>query len=364
MGRNTFVPAEPPVDILADVLGGPRGHVAAELPVDKINTTGGTQMRAGLDDSTVFDYGQAMIAANGWGTFPAVITYYDGKNYWLADGFHRVAAFLESFPDHKRTIPVEVRAGTRRDAVLHAAGANAQHGLRRTNQDKRRAVETLLRDEEWAAWSDGTIAKACAVSDRFVSSIRKELSPNGSEMIQRLVTRNGTTYTQNTAKIGSRPAPQPTPAPVLNTAPAKQVSVVTLDDLPVVDSVTVPARTQAEIDVAINEEIELVKTHFRNGVEARREEDEQIVHPLDCYEDEDDSDAAILGRLKWPMKMRDCHELKMWLKTTRDEKAREYTKLTGQTVPTWFTEGLDHMIATLETTMDAVEQEAVASVAA
>jgi hypothetical protein len=38
--------------------------------------------------------------------------------------------------------------------VLHSAGANAMHGLRRTNADKRRTVMLLLQDEEWAAWSD------------------------------------------------------------------------------------------------------------------------------------------------------------------------------------------------------------------
>jgi hypothetical protein len=94
MGRDNFVAAEP-VDILGDVLGGPRAHGPVQVPVGKINTTGGTQMRAGTDDATVFEYGQAMIAAGGWNNFPAVVAYHDGKDYWLADGFHRVAAFLD-----------------------------------------------------------------------------------------------------------------------------------------------------------------------------------------------------------------------------------------------------------------------------
>lgn len=328
MGRDNFVAPTAPIDVLADVLGGPRSHGPVEVPVGKINTTGGTQMRAGLDDATVFEYGQAMITANGWGTFPAVIAYHDGKDYWLADGFHRVAAFLESFPDLKRKIPVDVRAGTRRDAVLHAAGANAQHGLRRTNQDKRRAVETLLRDEEWRQWSLREIARTCAVSEGFVHKISQELSVHGEQMrpAERTVTRNGTTYTQNTANIGSKPAP------VLNT-PAP---VVTLDELEVVKSVTVPVQPEP--------------------VSPAADPDEEITHPLDCYEDA--TANPYVG------KMGQLHELKMWFKTTRNEKAREYAKLTGQTVPTWFIEGLDHMIATLETAMDRVEQEAAASVAA
>lgn len=75
----------------------------------------------------------------------------------------------------------------------------------------------LLRDEEWAAWSDGAIGRACEVSDRFVASVRVELSPKRSEMVApRLVTRNGTTYTQDTTNIGRKPKPEP----VTPTAPA------------------------------------------------------------------------------------------------------------------------------------------------
>jgi hypothetical protein len=38
----------------------------------------------------------------------------------------------------------------------------------RTNEDKRRAVETLLRDEEWAAWSDRKIAKVAGFAELLI----------------------------------------------------------------------------------------------------------------------------------------------------------------------------------------------------
>jgi hypothetical protein len=71
--------------------------------------------------------------------------FYDGAEYWLADGFHRVHAAQKL---RRLTIAADVRQGTRRDAVLLSARANAEHGLRRTNEDKRRAVLTLLADPE------------------------------------------------------------------------------------------------------------------------------------------------------------------------------------------------------------------------
>jgi len=88
-------------------------------------------------------------------SLPPVVVFYDGTAYWLADGFHRVAAHVKA---GRESVLADVRQGHRRDAILHSVGANAAHGLRRTNADKRRAVEILLRDEEWSGWSNVVIA--------------------------------------------------------------------------------------------------------------------------------------------------------------------------------------------------------------
>jgi hypothetical protein len=203
------------------------GKPVVQVAIGSIRIDGGTQMRAQLDDATVFEYTQAMVAADGWGTFPPVVAYYDGTDYWLGDGFHRVAAFRDAFTDTARKIPVDVRAGTRRDAILHAAGANANHGLRRTNADKRRAVETLLRDDEWQKLPLREIARICVVSEGFVHKVSHEPSVHGEQMrpVERIVTRAGTTYTQNTANIGSN-QPQRTNTyessiPTLNVVPSE-----------------------------------------------------------------------------------------------------------------------------------------------
>jgi hypothetical protein len=44
----------------------------------------------------------------------------------------------------------EVQTGVRLYAMLYAGGANAAHGLRRTNANKRRAVTMLPDAREWA----------------------------------------------------------------------------------------------------------------------------------------------------------------------------------------------------------------------
>lgn len=185
----------------------PAGKADLEhVPLANIKTDGGTQMRAGLNDDAITEYRDVM-RENGWGDFPPIVVYYDGSVHWLADGFHRLAAYRQVGVSVADTvIPAIVKAGGRRDAVLYAASANASHGLRRTNADKRRAVETLLRDEEWGKWSKREIARRCGVSDVFVGDVAKDLSANGLQIDDtRTVQRNGRVYLQNTANIGNRP---------------------------------------------------------------------------------------------------------------------------------------------------------------
>lgn len=163
-----------------------------------IRRDGGTQPRAGLSEAVVADYAEAKQAG---AIFPPLQLVFDGTDYWLWDGFHRDAA------DERIGLSesvCEVRAGTRRDAVLLAAGANASHGLRRTNDDKRRAALLLLGDAEWARWSDREIARRCAVSHDFVSRLRASLSSHDSE--RTFTTRHGGTATMDTAAIGRRAA--------------------------------------------------------------------------------------------------------------------------------------------------------------
>ncbi len=107
------------------------------------------------------------------GTLPPVVAFRDSANlYWLADGFHRRHAHEIA---RRKTILVDVRAGEVRDAQLHAAGANRDHGLRRTNADKRRAVLLLLTDASWTLWPGRRIADHCGISEGLVRTLREQL---------------------------------------------------------------------------------------------------------------------------------------------------------------------------------------------
>ena len=179
------------------------------IAISQVRTDGGTQSRAAINAATVTEYAEAM--ADPATVFPPIIVYFDGSEYWLADGFHRLEAWRQL---GRSEVPAEIRQGDRRKAILHSVAANSAHGLRRTNDDKRRAVLTLLEDAEWSHWSDRQIAEQCRVTHPFVGRLRASLTGNVSsekpEPVRTYTTKHGTEAQMNTAAIGGSKADQET----------------------------------------------------------------------------------------------------------------------------------------------------------
>lgn len=136
----------------------------AAIVIDK-----GTQSRAQISEETVTDYAEAMSAGD---QFPAITVFHDGVDYYLADGFHRLHAVKRL---GKTSIQANVEQGTLRDAILFSLGANNNHGLRRSNADKRKCVRTLLEDFEWGEMSVTEMAHLCAVSPQLVTAVKQEM---------------------------------------------------------------------------------------------------------------------------------------------------------------------------------------------
>lgn len=233
------------------------------LSISSVRLDGGTQGRVRLDPTIVQDYAQeftrnaempvelALKSSHElwWGSFPPLDVYFD-QEYWLADGFHRLAglrqalerAGLDSYHIRGWRVLCKVHKGSRRDAILHAAGANANHGLRRTNADKRKAVETLLRDEEWQKWSDAEIARRCAVDAKTVGNARHQLELN-REIPDTLIRKRADGATVDTTNVGANkrkiePVRKPTPTPQVK--PAE----------PVYDAPPVPYGTGLTVTIA------------------------------------------------------------------------------------------------------------------
>lgn len=139
------------------------------LQLDGIRRDGGTQIRIAINEDGVTDY--AALLDNRI-HLPPLCVFFDGQDYWLADGFHRWHALKKN----RRTEALcHVYQGSQRDAVLAAVRANHAHGLRRTNEDKRRAVEALLADPEWASNSNRWIAETAGVGHHLIQAVRDQL---------------------------------------------------------------------------------------------------------------------------------------------------------------------------------------------
>jgi len=175
---------------------------ATYLNIEQIRIDGGTQSRAVLNQEIIHEYSH-LFKDNLEDILPPIKVFFDGKDHWLADGFHRLEGAKQS---ELKSIKAIVEQGTRREAILFSVGANAEHGLRRNADDKRRAVTTLLNDNEWQSWSDNQIAKQCKVSQPFVSQLRKSLAVTynviSNEPQTRTYTRNGKTCEMAVDNIG------------------------------------------------------------------------------------------------------------------------------------------------------------------
>lgn len=154
------------------------------ISLDALELDAGTQPRVEMDEGMVREYTGRMVGVDKNGLilddkqvpFPPLDVFTDGHSYWLSDGFHRVrSARRAGYTRFQATL----YQGSLRDAVAFCLSANAEHGKRRTNLDKRHAVERAFLDSEWSLWSDARIGRLCAVSTPTVGKIRRQLEEQG-----------------------------------------------------------------------------------------------------------------------------------------------------------------------------------------
>lgn len=178
--------------------------------IGKITVDKALQPRVSLSTDAISDYHDVIFEG---GELPPMDVFQVGDDYLLVDGFHRISAYRKLGIIE---VPVNVHTGTREDAIRFAIGANRAHGLRRSNPDKRRAVEMAfgLMAENKANWTDTYIGEMAGVSSMFVGNVRKELFPETKEATER-TTASGKTISVvgRGRKTPTLRDPEPTPEP-------------------------------------------------------------------------------------------------------------------------------------------------------
>lgn len=178
-----------------------------ELALDSLTIDDGAdeieriQPRAGLNEAKAEEYAQVFREG---GEMPPGRVYTDGSTRWLARGYHRYHGARRA---GRTSLRFELRPGTRRDAWLDAMEDNGQHGLPRSDADKRLLARKILLDEELQRFTDSDLARRFQLSRGFMGIMRKEVLPSTVDEGQprpRLSMRGGKPIEIDTARIGSR----------------------------------------------------------------------------------------------------------------------------------------------------------------
>ena len=173
------------------------------IELKKIRLDGDTQPRKQIHEDHVANLTEVLL--NGGKMKENPVVFFDGKEYWLANGFHRYHA-------HKRAgyteMACEVINGTRREAWIYSRGANHDHGLPRTSEEIRTNVVSCFNDVELCGLSDAKIAEICKCSPMTVGRVRKSME---LDRPTKVMTKNG--KMMDTSKIGAKNKPEPEPEP-------------------------------------------------------------------------------------------------------------------------------------------------------
>jgi len=177
-----------PVEPLACKLG--------KVDISKIRRDGETQSRVRLSESVVNEYADLMRVGV---KFPPVRIWFDGTDYWLSDGFQRVAAAeLIGYAQ----IGAEIMSGTVSDARWDSYSANSKHGVRRSADDIRAVVARVFQHTNAARLSNNQIARHLGIPEATLRRWRKHVSSSTDEDTVRVAVRRGKTYPIETARIG------------------------------------------------------------------------------------------------------------------------------------------------------------------
>jgi hypothetical protein len=145
-----------------------QGAVLMELvKLSDISADNDLQPRALITSDVVDEYAEAMRRGE---SFPPVTLFKDGTTYWLADGYHRYRAAKQAGLER---VSAEFRTGTKEDALKFALSANAIHGLRRSQADKRRVV--LIALEKFGDLSNREIGRLVKVDDKTIAKYRERV---------------------------------------------------------------------------------------------------------------------------------------------------------------------------------------------
>lgn len=176
-----------------------------KLNILNIRIDGGTQPRKEINYDVVKNYAEAMREGT---VFPPVTVFFDGAEYWLADGFHRYHATKSNATT---TIEADVHQGSVEDAREYSYGANKDRGYSMSAEDNKEIVRKMLLDPRYKDWTQSRIAKHVGVTEMFVSRVKASMEIKDEPKTKKFVTKDGVEKEMKTGNIGKRETPTTKP---------------------------------------------------------------------------------------------------------------------------------------------------------
>lgn len=146
------------------------------LAIDKIETS--IQPRYRMDQSVIDEYAEAMKAGS---KFPPIDVFRENgsERYILVDGHHRLYAAMKN---SRSKISANVHRGDKAAALHFALTANTEHGLRRSNADKRKIVLLAMNEPNYDSLSLREMGDLCRVSHELVRGIKQEINEKTDDL--------------------------------------------------------------------------------------------------------------------------------------------------------------------------------------
>jgi len=140
-----------------------------KIRIDELECTEATQVRVKLHKDVIDHYREDLEAG---AVFPEIVAFCEdgSERKIVSDGHHRVYAHVHA---GREEIDVDLREGGMHEALLHALGANQDHGLRRNNADKINAVKMALKHPEISQHTQAEIGDIVGVTRETVNRISR-----------------------------------------------------------------------------------------------------------------------------------------------------------------------------------------------
>lgn len=102
---------------------------------------------------------------------PPIVVFKKDSRFILASGYLRFEAYklIEAIE-----IDVIVKEGSDHERIAESIESNSKHGLRLTNDEKRKCIKYFLSHPETQSWSNNSIGKKCGTSHHLVGTLSRD----------------------------------------------------------------------------------------------------------------------------------------------------------------------------------------------